>query len=97
MALTPDELSGHALGLHTSGMLTMQGVGAALAGGIAQLTSVPTAIAMTAGLSLAVTAALARGLRAGRDEALPEPGLAGLDRELTPDATSGRPLAGVDE
>ena len=39
MALTPDELSGHALGLHSSGMLTMQGVGAALAGAVAQLTS----------------------------------------------------------
>jgi hypothetical protein len=34
MALTPDELSGHALGLHSSGMLTMQGAGAALAGAI---------------------------------------------------------------
>ncbi|MDG4863123.1 MFS transporter, partial [Streptomyces sp. T-3] len=67
MALTPDELSGHALGLHTSGMLTMQGVGAALAGGIAQLTSVPTALAVTAGLSLAATAALAPGLREGGD------------------------------
>ena len=32
MALTPDELSGHALGLHSAGMLTMQGVAAALAG-----------------------------------------------------------------
>jgi len=31
MALTPDELSGHALGLHSSGMLAMQGVGAAVA------------------------------------------------------------------
>ena len=39
MALTPDELSGHALGLHSSGMLTMQGVGAALAGAVAQRTS----------------------------------------------------------
>ncbi|MFE7167109.1 MFS transporter, partial [Streptomyces sp. NPDC057616] len=33
MALTPGELSGHALGLHSSGMLTMQGVAAALGGG----------------------------------------------------------------
>ncbi|MET9942918.1 L,D-transpeptidase, partial [Streptomyces halstedii] len=36
MALTPTELSGQALGLSSSGMLAMQGVGAALAGSIAQ-------------------------------------------------------------
>ncbi|MFI6703064.1 MFS transporter [Streptomyces sp. NPDC050509] len=63
MSLTPGELSGHALGLHTSGMLTMQGVGAALAGGVAQLTSVQTAPAVMAVLSATVTLALARGLR----------------------------------
>ncbi|MFD8811490.1 MFS transporter [Streptomyces sp. NPDC059627] len=34
MNLTPDELSGHALGLHSAGMLTMQGVGAVLAGAL---------------------------------------------------------------
>ncbi|MYX43609.1 MFS transporter, partial [Streptomyces sp. SID89] len=32
MSLTPPGLSGHALGLHSAGMLTTQGVGAALAG-----------------------------------------------------------------
>lgn len=32
MSLTPDQLGGHALGLHSSGMLALQGVGAALAG-----------------------------------------------------------------
>jgi predicted MFS family arabinose efflux permease len=63
MALTPDELSGHALGLHTSGMLTMQGVGAALAGGVAQLTSAPAAMTALAMASVAVTLALAPGLR----------------------------------
>lgn len=63
MALTPDELSGHALGLHTSGMLTMQGVGAALGGGIAQLTSAPAAMTVLAMASVAVTLALAPGLR----------------------------------
>ena len=36
MALTPDDLSGHALGLHSSGMLAMQGVGAAIAGVVAE-------------------------------------------------------------
>ncbi|MFI7130912.1 MFS transporter [Nonomuraea sp. NPDC050153] len=63
MALTPEEMSGHALGLHSSGMLTMQGVGAALAGVVAQVTSVTTAMAMMAALSVAVTLALAGGLR----------------------------------
>ncbi|MCL7378180.1 MFS transporter [Streptomyces sp. 35G-GA-8] len=55
MALTPEESSGHALGLHTSGMLTMQGVGAALAGAVAQHTSPSTAMALTATASLLVT------------------------------------------
>jgi predicted MFS family arabinose efflux permease len=63
MSLTPDELSGHALGLHSSGMLTMQGVGAAAAGAAAQLTSPSTAIAVMAAASVAVTLALAPGLR----------------------------------
>ncbi|MFG2502523.1 MFS transporter [Streptomyces sp. NPDC048441] len=63
MALTPDELSGHALGLHASGMLTMQGVGAALAGGAAQLTSAPAAMTALALASIAVTLTLAPGLR----------------------------------
>ncbi len=65
MALTPDELSGHALGLHSSGMLAMQGVGAALAGAVAQQTSPATAMAVMAAVSLAVTLALAPGLRPG--------------------------------
>ncbi|WP_282704187.1 MFS transporter [Streptomyces sp. CC219B] len=65
MELTPDELSGHALGLHSAGMLTLQGVSAALAGSVAQLTSPPTAMTVMAGASLVVTACLAPGLRAG--------------------------------
>jgi predicted MFS family arabinose efflux permease len=62
MSLTPDGLSGHALGLQSSGMLTMQGVGAALAGGVAQLSSPSTAIAVMAASSAAVTLTLAPGL-----------------------------------
>ncbi|WOX21250.1 MFS transporter [Streptomyces solicathayae] len=58
LALTPDELSGQALGLHSSGMLTFQGVSATLAGVLAQYTSTTTAMALLAGLSLTVTAAL---------------------------------------
>ena len=66
MALTPEELSGHALGLYSSGMLAMQGVGAALAGAIAQWTSPAAAMAVLAVLSVAVTLALAPGLRPPR-------------------------------
>lgn len=59
MALTPDEITGQALGLHSSGMLTMQGVAAALAGAVAQRTSPGTAMTVMAAASLAVTLALA--------------------------------------
>jgi MFS family permease len=58
MALTPGELSGHALGLHSSGMLTMQGLAAALAGALAQQTSPETAMAVLAAISAATTLAL---------------------------------------
>ncbi|MEU4166412.1 MFS transporter [Streptomyces sp. NPDC026665] len=62
VALIPDELSGHALGLHTAGMLTLQGVSAALAGGIAQLTSPAQAMTVMAAASVAVTLALTPAL-----------------------------------
>ncbi|MEV8128968.1 MFS transporter [Streptomyces sp. NPDC085944] len=58
IAATPDELSGHALGLHSAGMLTMQGVAATLAGTVAQLTSPATAMTVMALASLTVTLAL---------------------------------------
>ncbi|MFG2000802.1 MFS transporter [Spirillospora sp. NPDC048911] len=63
MALTPDDLHGQALGLDNSGMITMQGVGALLAGAAAQQTSPATAMALMAGLSVTITLALAPGLR----------------------------------
>jgi hypothetical protein len=63
MDLTPGELSGHALGLHSSGTLAMQGIGAATAGAIAQQTSPATAMAVMAAASVAVTVTLAPGLR----------------------------------
>jgi predicted MFS family arabinose efflux permease len=66
VSLIPDELSGHALGLHTAGMLTMQGVSAALAGGVAQLTSSGTAMTVMAVASIAVTLTLAPSLPRGR-------------------------------
>ncbi|MFG2315968.1 MFS transporter [Streptomyces tendae] len=58
VALTPDELSGHALGLHSAGMLTMQGVAAVLAGTVAQFTSPATAMSVMALASLTVTLTL---------------------------------------
>ncbi|MEV5338663.1 MFS transporter [Streptomyces sp. NPDC052676] len=64
VALTPTELSGHALGLTSAGMLTAQGVSAALAGAVAQLTSPAVAMTAMAVASTAVTGMLARGLRA---------------------------------
>ena len=66
MALTPDELSGHALGLQSSGTLAMQGVGAAIAGAVAERTSPGAAMAVMAVISVAVTLVLAPGLRPGR-------------------------------
>ncbi|MEV0638672.1 MFS transporter [Streptomyces sp. NPDC050619] len=63
MALVPGELAGHALGLHSAGMLTLQGVGASLAGAVAQLTSPATGMTVMAAASIAVTLGLARGLR----------------------------------
>ncbi|HEX3712260.1 MAG TPA: MFS transporter [Trebonia sp.] len=63
LALVPEELSGHALGLGSSGTLAMQGAGAALAGAVAQWSSPGAAMATMAVISLAVTLLLARGLR----------------------------------
>ncbi|MFH9814639.1 MFS transporter [Streptomyces sp. NPDC017230] len=58
VALTPGELAGHALGLHSAGMLTTQGVAAALAGTVAQFSSPATAMTVMAAGSLAVTLTL---------------------------------------
>lgn len=65
MALTPNEITGQALGLHSSGTLTMQGVAASLAGAVAQWTSPATAMTVMAAASLVVSLALvATGRRA---------------------------------
>lgn len=63
IALVPDELTGHAMGLHSSGMLSMQAVGATIAGLLARELSVGASMAVLAVASLAVTAALTPGLR----------------------------------
>lgn len=96
MALTPEELSGHALGLHSSGMLAMQGVGAALAGAVAQQTSPAIAMTVMAAASVAVTVLLMRGLRG--DPVPPPPAVAVLDRPAAAGApgtsAAGNPAAG---
>ncbi|GAA0594252.1 MFS transporter [Kutzneria viridogrisea] len=59
MSLTPDDLAGQALGLHATGMTALQGVGAALAGTLAQLASPATAMTLMAAGSVTVTLILA--------------------------------------
>ncbi|WP_425245330.1 MFS transporter [Streptomyces sp. NEAU-NA10] len=86
MALTPPRLSGHALGLHSAGMLTLQGVSAALAGTVAQLTSPATAMTAMALTSIAVTLTLAWAH--GRDGTSPV-------AATGPDEAGRIPLAGA--
>ncbi|MEU5363350.1 MFS transporter [Streptomyces sp. NPDC005925] len=69
LTLTPPTLTGHALGLHSSGMLTMQGVSATLAGSMAQLTSPAWTMTTLAAASTAVTGALAWAMRGERPAA----------------------------
>ncbi|MCX4973540.1 MFS transporter [Streptomyces sp. NBC_00620] len=59
MSLTPDDLTGQALGLHATGMAALQGVGAVIAGTLAQLTSPATAMTLMATASVTVTLTLA--------------------------------------
>ena len=63
LAITGPEVRGQALGLHSSGMMAMQGVGATTAGLIATFLPVGAAMAVMALASLVVTASLSRGLR----------------------------------
>ncbi|GGX33496.1 MFS transporter [Streptomyces lomondensis] len=74
VALTPDGLTGHALGLHSAGMLTMQGVAAALAGSVAQLTSPAAAMTAMAVASAAVTLGLMAAARREQRPTAPLPG-----------------------
>ncbi|MGW6389003.1 MFS transporter [Streptomyces sp. NPDC055103] len=88
MDLVPEELAGHALGLHTSGMLALQGVSAALAGTLAQYTSARTGMVLLALASLTVTLALARAdRRTGGPKALPTEAPSSASR---PSARTGR-------
>lgn len=62
LALTPSGERGQALGLHSSGMLALQGVGALLAGGLAEHVPAGTAMALVAGASLLATLVLTPAL-----------------------------------
>jgi predicted MFS family arabinose efflux permease len=64
VALTPNDVRGQALGLHGSGLMTFQAVGAGIAGAVAQVVPVADAMGVMAVLSLLVSAALTPGLRA---------------------------------
>jgi len=55
---------GQALGLHGTGLMTFQGIGAGIAAVLAQVVPVPDAIGNMAVLSLLVSAVLTPGLRA---------------------------------
>lgn len=66
LALTPADTRGQALGLHTSGMLAVQGVAALLAGAVAEQMDVGDAMATMAAASLAVTLILIPKLREGQ-------------------------------
>lgn len=63
LAQTDTAIRGQALALHSAGMLTMQAVGATVAGAVAQFLPVGTAMAVMAVGSLVVTALLAPALR----------------------------------
>ncbi|MET8569532.1 MFS transporter [Streptomyces sp. NPDC004783] len=80
MALTPDDLTGQALGLHATGMTALQGVGAVVAGALAQVTSPATAMTLMAAASITVTLTLAR--LGGRGDAR-RPAVAGRPTDTT--------------
>ncbi len=62
----PAELFARAMALSSAGLMTLQGLGFALAGAVAQATSAGTAIALAGAAGLAVVAALARADRRSR-------------------------------
>ncbi|MDN5851671.1 MAG: MFS transporter [Actinomycetia bacterium] len=63
VGLVPEEVRGQALGLHSAGMLTMQGVAATVAGGLAEVVAPGVAMSIMAAASLLITAALWQPLR----------------------------------
>ena len=71
VALTPPALRGQGLGLESSVRMTLQGVCAVLAGGLADVVPVGTAMAALGTASLAVSLALTPALRRAADAATP--------------------------
>lgn len=65
LAIVPDELAGHALGLHSAGMLTLQALAAALAGALAETMPPATVMTLLASASVLITLAMAPWLRPG--------------------------------
>jgi hypothetical protein len=74
--LTPPALRGHSLGLHSSGMFTMQAVGATVAGTVAQLMPPGRAMAVMAAASITVSLLLAKSFRRPDPPLPPTPKLA---------------------
>ncbi|QHA05301.1 MFS transporter [Streptomyces broussonetiae] len=90
MELTPGELAGQALGLHSAGMLTLQGVSAALAGTVAQVTSPAAGMAAMAAGSVLVTLVLVTAARRSpepKPEPEPKPRLAASSEPSEPSAS----------
>ncbi|MBF9129867.1 MFS transporter [Plantactinospora sp. S1510] len=73
IALTPAELRGQALGLHSAGLLTFQAVAASIAGAVAGWLPVGLAMAVMGALSLLATLYLAPRLRRRDQVPAPEP------------------------
>ncbi|MEU7003812.1 MFS transporter [Nonomuraea sp. NPDC046570] len=59
----PEDVRGQAFGLQSAGLMTGQAVGAALVGGLAEVTGTHQAIAVSGGLAILAALALARPLR----------------------------------
>jgi MFS family permease len=65
LAIVPDELAGHTLGLHSAGMLTTQALAAVLAGTLAEALPPATVMTVLAAASLLITLVMAPRLRTG--------------------------------
>ncbi|MGW1204584.1 MFS transporter [Streptomyces cyaneofuscatus] len=85
LGLTPGELTGQALGLYTSGMRTMQGLGAVLAGAVAEFTSPATGIAVNAAAAIVITLLFMPSLRPGRGDSRTDRAAAPEQPHLTPE------------
>ncbi len=81
IARTPEEMRGQALGLQSAGTMTMQAVGASLAGAVAQWLPPGRAMGAMAGASLLVSLALTPALvRLARTPPIPDRSRSAADR-----------------